>query len=354
VHPWQRLLRHTRGGARSRPGRHPLRRHVRGCYNRLVTNDIEFLASYGAELLIEIARFFSSLAVFNPDRGRYEMHGVIGPDEYHDAYPGAVQPGIDNNGYTNIMVVWLMRRAADALAALRGYRCDELVAELAVDAAETARWSDISSKMFVPFHDGVISQFEGYERLIELDWEAYRARYANIGRLDLILEAEGDTPNRHKLSKQADTLMWLSLHMTGRQVRIHAPACSAARIRVAWRGGWSKCDLTKRTSSNCRRRDAEGVWASASNFSRFSSSLGFARSRRQPGARWLHPTIYVERMRRDGGIHFFNAYRRQRARPAVVGLIGWGVSALPQEPVPVGPVEPAESDVSASGWRTVQ
>jgi trehalose/maltose hydrolase-like predicted phosphorylase len=98
-----------------------------------VTDDIEFLANYGAELLVEIARLFSSLAVFNSDRGRYEIRGVIGPDEYHDAYPGANRPGIDNNAYTNIMVVWLLRRAADALAVLHGYHCDEVVAALAVD-----------------------------------------------------------------------------------------------------------------------------------------------------------------------------------------------------------------------------
>jgi trehalose/maltose hydrolase-like predicted phosphorylase len=62
--------------------------------------------------------------------------------------------------------------------------------------------------MFVPFHgDRIISQFEGYEDLEELDWDAYRARYGNIQRLDRILRAEGDDPNRYKLSKQADTLM---------------------------------------------------------------------------------------------------------------------------------------------------
>ena len=34
------------------------------------------------------------------------------------------------------------------------------------------RWEDISRRMFVPFHDdGIISQFEGYEELEELDWE---------------------------------------------------------------------------------------------------------------------------------------------------------------------------------------
>jgi alpha,alpha-trehalase len=58
------------------------------------------------------------------------------------------------------------------------------------------------------FHDdGVLSQFEGYEKLQELDWDDYRKRYGNIQRLDRILEAEGLSPNDFKVAKQADTLM---------------------------------------------------------------------------------------------------------------------------------------------------
>ena len=63
----------------------------------------------------------------------------------------------------------------------------------------------------MPFHDGVISQFEGYGELAELDWDAYRQRYGNIQRLDRILEAENDDVNRYKASKQADALMLLYL-----------------------------------------------------------------------------------------------------------------------------------------------
>jgi alpha,alpha-trehalase len=65
----------------------------------------------------------------------------------------------------------------------------------------------MARKLRLCFHDGVISQFEGYERLEELDWEDYRSRYGDIGRLDRILEAEGDSPNRYRLAKQADVLM---------------------------------------------------------------------------------------------------------------------------------------------------
>jgi trehalose/maltose hydrolase-like predicted phosphorylase len=59
----------------------------------------------------------------------------------------------------------------------------------------------------VPHHQGVISQFDGYGDLAELDWDAYRERYDSIRRLDRILEAEGDTVNRYQASKQADVLM---------------------------------------------------------------------------------------------------------------------------------------------------
>ncbi len=65
--------------------------------------------------------------------------------------------------------------------------------------------------MYVPFHDGIISQFEGYGDLEELDWEGYRRQYGNIQRLDRILEAENDDVNRYKASKQADVLMLLYL-----------------------------------------------------------------------------------------------------------------------------------------------
>ena len=74
--------------------------------------------------------------------------------------------------------------------------------------SELRLWEDMSRRMFVPFHgDGIISQFEGYEHLEELDWDAYRAKYGNIQRLDRILRAEGNDPNRYKVTKQADTVM---------------------------------------------------------------------------------------------------------------------------------------------------
>ena len=52
-----------------------------------VTQDFEFLHFYGAELILDIAHFWSSIAIFNDERQRYEIRGVMGPDEFHEAYP---------------------------------------------------------------------------------------------------------------------------------------------------------------------------------------------------------------------------------------------------------------------------
>ena len=173
-----------------------------------VTHDIEFLREHGAEMMLEIARFWSSIAHYNPERDRYEIHGVMGPDEFHEKYPDATEGGLRNNAYTNVIVAWICRIAREALELLPASRREVLRARTRLTDEELERWQDMSRKMFVPFHaDGVISQFEGYEELEEFDWEGYRARYGNIQRLDRILRAEGDTPDRYKVSKQADTVM---------------------------------------------------------------------------------------------------------------------------------------------------
>ena len=55
--------------------------------------------------------------------------------------------------------------------------------------------------------DGIISQFDGYMDLKELDWDHYRKKYGNIHRMDRILKSEKKSPDEYKLAKQADTLM---------------------------------------------------------------------------------------------------------------------------------------------------
>ncbi|MBV9001473.1 MAG: glycoside hydrolase family 65 protein, partial [Solirubrobacterales bacterium] len=161
------------------------------------TADLPFLRDYGAEMMLEVARFWGSIAHFNPERGRYEIHGVMGPDEFHEKYPGAREEGLHNNAYTNVMVAWLCGLACEVLSLLPASRADALRTRLEISEDELHVWEDMSRRMFVPFHDdGIISQFEGYDELEDLDWDRYRERYGNIQRLDRILRAEGDDPDR--------------------------------------------------------------------------------------------------------------------------------------------------------------
>ncbi|MBB6420363.1 glycoside hydrolase family 65 protein [Streptomyces sp. AK010] len=171
------------------------------------SGDAEFLHTKGAEMVLQIARFWADSATWDESLGRHRIRGVVGPDEYHDAYPGAERPGLDDNAYTNVTAAWVLTRALELLRTLPEPRCRELVERIALDDGEPDRWEEVSRTLHVPFHDGIISQFEGYGDLAELDWDGYRERHDDIRRLDRLLEAEGDSVNRYKASKQADALM---------------------------------------------------------------------------------------------------------------------------------------------------
>ena len=60
-----------------------------------VTGDTDLLAQGGAKTVLECARFYFSLLVGRSTSNRWEIHDVIGPDEYHER--------VNNNAYTNKM-----------------------------------------------------------------------------------------------------------------------------------------------------------------------------------------------------------------------------------------------------------
>ena len=59
------------------------------------TDDTKFLLTYGFEMLVEIARFFSSRGQYNQDQSKFGYYGVMGPDEF--------QMMVNHNAYTNYM-----------------------------------------------------------------------------------------------------------------------------------------------------------------------------------------------------------------------------------------------------------
>jgi trehalose/maltose hydrolase-like predicted phosphorylase len=147
----------------------------------------------------------------------------MGPDEFHEKYPGATEGGLRNNAYTNVMAAWIAETALRVLELLPSSRREALRRRIGLTDEEIHTWQQMTRRMFIPFHtDGIISQFEGYEDLKELDWDGVRARHRNIQRLDRILRAEGDDPNRYKAAKQADTLMLFYLFPDAELQRLFA------------------------------------------------------------------------------------------------------------------------------------
>ncbi|NIN70379.1 MAG: glycoside hydrolase family 65 protein [Gemmatimonadetes bacterium] len=236
LYPWQsgsdgreetQVLHLNPRSGRWLPDNTHLQRHVNAAIALNVwrqyqaTGRRDIIHTHGARIILEIARFWADIAEFNPERDRFEIRGVVGPDEYHTAYPDSEKPGLNNNAYTNVMASWVLDCACRVVALLDDDCQIEIFEDLQITEDEVKEWNEVSCKLFVPFHDdGIISQFEGYEELEEFDWEGYRAQYGDIHRLDRILEAEGDSVNRYKVSKQADVLMLFYLFSAERLAQL--------------------------------------------------------------------------------------------------------------------------------------
>ncbi len=173
-----------------------------------VTNDVDFMEKSGAEMFLEICRFWASKSVFDKATGRFSISKVMGPDEFHEKHKASKGGGVKDNAYTNIMATWLFIKAFEILDVLPNNSKEKITNKIDLQNDELQTWKNISENLNIPVSkEGIIEQFEGYFELKELDWDAYRKKYPNIYRLDRILKAEGKSPDDYKLAKQADTLM---------------------------------------------------------------------------------------------------------------------------------------------------
>ena len=172
------------------------------------SEDLDFMKCCGAELFFEICRFWAGKSIWNESTERFEIQGVMGPDEFHEKYPNSQKGGLKDNTYTNLMVVWSMRKALRLLEILPEKAKKKVLDKISLPASEIEKWKKISQKMNLIISEaGIFSQYDGYFDLKELDWDAYREKYGDIHRLDRILKAEGKSADDYKIAKQADTLM---------------------------------------------------------------------------------------------------------------------------------------------------
>lgn len=124
------------------------------------TGDKSYLANFGLELLIAIARFWAQRVNFSQEKGKYVMLGVTGPNEYEN--------NINNNWYTNLIATWCMEYADEVAAYVKQTEPEKynaLVQKISFDEGkELSKWKDIRDNMFFPVDEklGIFLQQEGY------------------------------------------------------------------------------------------------------------------------------------------------------------------------------------------------
>jgi maltose phosphorylase len=164
------------------------------------TGDTAYLADYGLEVLIGIARFWAQRASFSPAKGKYVILGVTGPNEYEN--------NVDNNWYTNLIACWCLDYAREALAIVKQtapLRFEEIVGRTGFDhAAETAQWTAIGAGMYFPCdaERGLFLQQDGY-----LDKVPLTVADIDPAERPINQHWSWDRILRSPFIKQADTLM---------------------------------------------------------------------------------------------------------------------------------------------------
>ncbi|MCJ8209275.1 glycoside hydrolase family 65 protein [Mucilaginibacter sp. RS28] len=124
------------------------------------TGDHDFLAEFGWEVLIAIARFWSQRVNWSEDRQQYVMLGVTGPNEYEN--------NINNNWYTSTMATWCMDYAltvAEYIKSTHPQRFQELAEKVNYrEQEESQKFREIIEKMYYPYDEKrqIFLQQDGY------------------------------------------------------------------------------------------------------------------------------------------------------------------------------------------------
>lgn len=167
------------------------------------TGDRSLLDENGIRTIVECAKFYYSLLLHRLTKDYYEIHDVIGPDEYHER--------INNNGYTNRMAKFVLEQAASVVETAmkegnlpKEYHGEEL----------QKKFEDGAKKLFLPApetdtaHKNVIEQFDGYFKLEDASQEEVRGRL--LHEKEYWGGAYG-VATHTQIIKQADVVTWLNL-----------------------------------------------------------------------------------------------------------------------------------------------
>lgn len=111
------------------------------------TGDEGYLAEYGLDVLIGIARFWSQRVNWSAAQNKYVMLGVTGPNEYEN--------NVNNNWYTNYIAIWCLKYTLESIEKVRNSnasRLSEILTNLNFDSEkETSQWKHIVENMYFPY-----------------------------------------------------------------------------------------------------------------------------------------------------------------------------------------------------------
>lgn len=113
------------------------------------TGKENYLAQYGLEVLIAIARFWKQRVNWSEDKQKYVILGVTGPNEYEN--------NINNNWYTNKLAAWCLTYTMEAAAIVKKQDLEKYKAILQKTKLnqdqEFADWTSIANQMFYPYDE---------------------------------------------------------------------------------------------------------------------------------------------------------------------------------------------------------
>lgn len=123
------------------------------------TDDQEYLAMYGLEVLIGICRFWAQRVNWSEHKQQYVMLGVTGPNEYEN--------NVNNNWYTNRIAQWCLRYTLEVIGQERAKHEDHLyslLSKLQFKDEESVRWQHIIDHLYFPEDTGrgVFLQQDGF------------------------------------------------------------------------------------------------------------------------------------------------------------------------------------------------
>ncbi len=169
-----------------------------------ITGDYNFLYKYGAEIVLQTARFW--LSRLEKRRDRYEIRKVIGPDEFHEH--------VDNNAFTNYLVMWNLEYAVSIYKRMKKDDPEQfkaLIKKLKLKDKEIEKMKIVAKTIYFPYdqRSELIEQFEGYFSL-----EDHKiSRLNKLGMPEYPKGVQKANLYRTQLIKQADVVLLLYLFL---------------------------------------------------------------------------------------------------------------------------------------------